>query len=610
MAKLVPSAEATDRLRTIFSSAATRATFDTDFGKLSKPQKVQYVKEFFNNEVWSHQVDPLDGFTNPMEKSSTTNISRQAGKGQIFAWSQGINGVHNLCPDLGGVTRVLSLANKESQALLVASRLRGLLENNLKKTQFYWDQAGSTKTFFNFKRDAGVNTRTTGTVQYLTANPNAFSEGFTASCIFIDEAGRLNGKVYSEVILPFGASTNAKIILTGVSRGRGPFYDACNSRDYIHYHYPWDKVETYSKSAPVDLIDPITNEVILRTGFYPLDMMPMSLKKIIFPNNPMCHLLEAPRQKEKFVRLWDLSDGKMSDSDFRSQFMLEWLADLMAVLQLEDQILMFDDPTFLLPDHGIEEEGYYFGFDLGGSRNVYASGNNDKDTAALAIWRKKDGIKQKVFADELYSCQPAEAVTWLMNYVHPIHGMFPCKYGAVDVTGSIGALTSEHLVGSGLPIVPIIYNRTEETTKKNYKNAMFDYFKIECSGGRCQYPPKEWTDSLNEDTLQYKYPIWAKCREQWEIIEKQETGGNNAKIGAPSGEHDDHPNADVMAVYVMDRPQQFQEFIVGQKKRTRCVPIRTGGLAGSSGGAGPSGVAINLQNMSRPQNRGFKTWGM
>ena len=609
MAKQVSATEATDRLRTIFSSAATRATFDQDFAKLDKLQKCTYVKEFFGNEVWTHQIDPLDGFTNPMEKSSTTNISRQAGKGQLFAWAQGINAAHNLCPDLGGVTRVLSLANKESQALIVAFRLRSLLENNIKKTQFYWDQAGSTKTFFNFKREAGVNTRTMGTVQYLTANPTAFSEGFTSSALFIDEAGRLDAKVYSEVILPFGSSTNAKIILTGVSRGRGPFYDACNSRDYKHYHYPWDKVETYSKAAPVELLDPVTNEVILKTGFYPLDMMPITLKKLLFPTNPICHLLPAPRQAERFVRLWELSDGKMSEDDFRSQYMLEWLADLMAILQLGDQILMFDNPTFALPSNGIPEEEYFFGFDLGGSRNVYASGNHDKDTAALAIWRKKDGIKQKIFADELYSCQPTEAVNWLMNCVHPQYGMFPCKYGAVDVTGSLGALTSEHLVKSGLPIVPIFYNRVEETTKKNYKNAMFDYFKIEASGGRCQYPPKEYTDSLDEVLLKPKYPIWSKCREQWEIIEKQETGGNNAKIGAPSGEHDDHPNADVMAVYVMDRPQQFSEYLVGVKKR-RCIPVRMGGLAGSAGGGGITGASINLQNMSRPLNRGLRTWGM
>lgn len=576
MAKLVPSAKANDLVGSVFKAAKSRSTFSVDFQTLDRESKAAYVSAFYGNEVFYHQKEQVDVLTNPYIRSTTINASRQTGKGQIFAWCQGLAAIHNLYPSLDKTTKVISLANKESQALIVANRLRSLLERNWAHTQFFWDRVGSTKTNLVFKREAGVNTTLMGTIQYMTANPNAFSEGMTGSILFIDEAGRLDQKVFSEVVTPFGGSTAAPIILAGVSRGKGPFYDACNSKDYTHLHFPWDKVETYRKPAPVDLVDYTTGEVILETGIFPLDIMPLSLKKILFPKNPWCHIYESRGYKERWVRLWDLSEGKMAEEDFRSQYMLEWVAALMAILQLEHVRQIFESSDFLPPDGGQDGEEYYYGFDLGGARNVYARGPSNKDTAALSIWTRRNGIKCKVFCEELYSAQPQEAVDWLLHWVHPSFGVFPCKYGAVDVTGALGAFTSEYLVKSKLPVIPIFYNRVEETTKKNYKNAMFDYFKIEAAGGRIQYPSKIITDALDEDTLQPKFPVWNKAREQWEIIEKKDTGGNNAQISAPSTEHDDHPNSDVLCVFVMDRPQQFEDVL--PKKKRRLVPLRSPGL--------------------------------
>jgi hypothetical protein len=566
--KPVSASQANGLVFNIFKSSKSRTVFGADFSKLTREEKCTYVKDYFKNDVFYHQVESLDIFTDPFQKNTTLNASRQTGKGQLFAWSQGLNAQHNLYPALDDTTKVISLANKESQSLIVGARLRFLLDSNYNNTQFFWDRMGSTKTHIVFKKEAGINSKMMGTVDYQTASPKAFSEGFTASIIYIDEAGRLDQKVFSEVILPFGSSTSARLIIAGVSRGKGPFYDACNNKDYKHIHLPWDKVETYRKRAPVDLLDPVTGRVILETGFYPLDMMPISLKKILFPTNPVAHILPTQLQKERQVRLWDLSDGKMSEEDFRSQYLLEWLAALMAILQLEHCQQLFEVGDFIPPERGQGEE-YFYGFDLGGTRNAYATGVSNKDSAALSIWRRRNGVKEKIFCDELYSAQPEEAVAWLTQYVHPEHGVFPCKYGAIDVTGSIGALTSEKLVASRLPVVPIMYNRTEETTKKNFKNAMFDYFKIEVGGGRVRYPMKEITDDLDPDTLKPKNPLWYKAREQWEIIERKDTGGINAQISAPSGEHDDHPNADVLSVFCMDRPQQFDEWLKVAKPRAK-----------------------------------------
>jgi hypothetical protein len=513
---------------------------------------------------------------------------------EAITWAQGFNAIHNLYPSLDGSTKIVSLANKESQSMIVGNRLRLLMEENWKHTQFFYDRLGSTKMHQVFKREAGINSKQTGTIDYLTANPKAFGEGFSASEIFIDEAGRLDQTVFSQVIVPYGGSANAKLNLTGVSRGRGPLYDACNSKDYTHLHYPWDKVGTYRRSAPADLVDTSSGRVLLETGLYPLKVMPYSLKKIFFPTNPMVHILPTTYQKEEKVLLWDLSEGLMSEEDFRTQYALEWLAALMAILQLEHCMKLFESGDFLPPDHGMGEE-YYYGYDLGGSRNLYATGQSKKDTAALSIWRRRDGIKEKVFCDELYSAQPEEATAWLLQYVHPDHGIFPCKFGTVDVTGAIGALTSKSLMESRLPVIPIMYNRTEELTKKNFKNAMFDYFKIEVGGGRCRYPKEEITDALDPDTLLPKNPTWFKAREQWEVVERKDTGGINAQISAPPDKHDDHPNSDVLAIFGMDfaNSPQFHEFLHTKKPRARRAQL---GQSLMNRG----GVMTNFHQQTRP----------
>jgi hypothetical protein len=581
----VGASEANELAANVFTSAKTRSTFNVDFSKMDKWGKKKYIEEFFGCEVFEHQVDPADVLTDPFERAVAFNASRQTGKTHTLTWAQGINAALNLYPALDGTTKVIGLANKESQSLITGNRLRQTLERNYNHMRHFWDRAGSTKTHLVFKKEAGVNTREMGTIQYLTANPRAFSEGFTASLIFVDESGRLDPKTWSEVILPYGSSTNARMILTGVSRGKGPFYDACNSKDYRQLHYPWDKVDTYRRGAPVDLLDPLTNDIILKTGYYPLDMMPINLKKVLFPTNPICHILPTERQKERYVRLWELSDGKMTDNDYRSQYLLEWIASVMAILQMQQIQSIFESSNYEPLDCGIGEQ-YYFGLDLAGTKNLYAVDSSNKDTAALSIWTKRDGKKTKVWCGEQCSSQPDQLVHWLKEITHPEWGLFPCVYGAVDVTATIGALASEHLVASKLPVIPIIYNRTEETTKKNYKNAMFDYAKIEATAERVQYPRKEVTDSLNEDTLQPLNPVWFKCREQWEVIEKDDSGRSlNAVIGAPSGEHDDHPNSDVMAIFVMDRPHQFEQALRLTRKRPRP-------MLGARIGGGPSASAV------------------
>lgn len=562
--------EANDLLGKIFAAAKSRQVFGVNWDSLSDDDKCTYVSGFFGREVWQHQREPLLVLTNSRQKRITYNAARQTGKSELLAWCQALCAQHNTHPALDGKTKVVALANKFSQTQIVANRVRNLLTENYERSQFFWDRDGSTKAHIVFKRERGINSRETGTIDYITANPKAFSEGFTASIAFVDEAGRLDRRVLSEVIIPYLGSTAGSLVLTGVSRGKGAFYDACNSPDYYHLHYPWDKVETYRRSAPADIV--FDDGRRMEVGLYPLEAMPLNLKKALFPTNPMVHVIGTNRQEERSVRMWSLSRGTMSEDDFRSQYMLEWLADLLAFFQLQDTQLLFEMGDFEPLTQGIPGEEYYFGLDCGGSRNIYATTYTDKDRAALSVWRRKGQIKQKVFCDERDDVSPDELIAWLRATCHPTNGQFKCRHGAVDVTGAVGAAASKPLAASGIPVIPIFYGRQDEVSKKNYKNAMFDHFRLETGAGHTQYPMASLVDALDERTTDPLFPTFYHHRDQWEKLERKLTTGINSIITAPPGEHDDGPNSDVLAAFAMDKAAQFREILnVGRRPRRAII---------------------------------------
>ena len=332
--------EANTLAQSIFGSAKNRQLFGVDWKTMDAAERIAYVKSFFGMEVWKHQEEPLRVLTDPYEKRITYNAARQSGKSQVLTWLEPLCAIHNTHPALDNVTHVIGLANKASQAQIVGGRIRNLLTANVEKTKFFWDREGSTMGHIIFRRDAGTNTRETGTIDFMTANPRAFSEGVTASLVVVDEANRLDSRVLSEVITPYLGSTGGTMVLTGVSRGRGAFYDACNSKDYTHLHYPWDLVETYRRSSPCDVL--MDDGRVFETGVFVLEQMPLALKKALYPTNPLVHVLEARSQRERTVKMWDLPSGVMSEDDFKSQYGLIFLSSVLALLQLRDCELMFE----------------------------------------------------------------------------------------------------------------------------------------------------------------------------------------------------------------------------------------------------------------------------
>lgn len=63
--------------------------------------------------------------------------------------------------------------------------------------------------------------------------------GYTADVIILEEAGSIKDSIFHSVILPMGATTNAKVIKIGTPRGMNHFYESFRSGEYNVHQITW-----------------------------------------------------------------------------------------------------------------------------------------------------------------------------------------------------------------------------------------------------------------------------------------------------------------------------------------------------------------------------------
>lgn len=309
--------EAEQTVKDIFTQALSQVEVDTD---LEQVDPVSYVKSRLHKALFNNQIDIVRSLWDRSIRLMDIICARQTGKsmgariGVICAAEQ------NLYPTLEGFTQIGWYANKEEQSVGIGGQgCWRLLEENHERFKYTWDKAGSTKTHLAFKREAGLNTKLVGSIDFRTANPKAFSEGTSYSLMIVDEANRLANTVWSEVLLPMGGAHNAKIVKIGVPRLKNHFYETAFDPNYYHIRYDWTQCELYYASAPCELINPITKQVT-KYGLFPIQRMPLSLKRRYFPDNDILHILPSTTgQKEEWKRVWDYL-GDMGEDDFRTQY--------------------------------------------------------------------------------------------------------------------------------------------------------------------------------------------------------------------------------------------------------------------------------------------------
>ncbi len=437
-----------------------------------------------------------------------------------------------LCLDNPGLS-VGIFAPKEDQATRVVEEMILIIRKSTIKEDINWKV--STKSRLVFKNGAYVLCQSAGeTVQ---------GEGYHFQVIVIDEAQRVSDFTYSNRILPMtGSFTKNKIIKIGVPLYRNHFYHSFKSSLYTKLLYDWTQSPLLLSSGSVQVDGRELSK-------YCLDRMPLSLKVKIFPNHPELHY-----------------DGDMTEVDFKTQYMSEWVDSLNTLLNEEDQKKLASGNHNWL-DMGYPNEEYYFGLDFASGSVV--PGKKDLDYHSLSIIRRNpDNSKDKVFHAEWRGIDPLDVMEEIGAIIDPKSGRFRCKFGLLDYS-VVGVVGTSYYQKQKISCEGVMFGATEPTTKRNWKNALTEQALFEIKSERFRYPKQEQVNNI---------VVLKKAYNEWCAIEKESSLGINARISAPDGEHDDCVFSDALAIWAADKSSTFKKSNISYK-----IPLPLIGQTTSAG---------------------------
>jgi len=397
-------------------------------------------------------------------------------------------------------------------------------------------------------------------IQAISAAEATMQEGFHFWLVVLDEAHRISDISVNQRIIPMlGSFPIAKMVKLGISMYKQNFWKSC-----CHPNTMFKVLKRDWTESPL----------LLRKGSiiykgkelpkYVIDQMPLTLKEKLFPDRPDLHY-----------------DGNMTELDFKTQYAMEWTADINLELNEEDQQKLVDSTHEILTRGKPElQERYFFGLDT--AAGTMLPGRRDLDFTALSIWRKRgDNIKEKV-AGYQWQGNVLDQMKEIRQIVHPTEGFFSCVFGLVDYS-NIGINIVEAFKAEGIPVEGIMFNSTESASHKNFKNAMFDQFKFELQSRRIKYPSLEQLDNS---------VVFKKGFNEWVNVERHKSLGINDKIEAPVDMHDDHVCSDIMAIWAADKTDTFKVYGV---QSTYKIPDVVTGVASVAG----RGVSIGQQQKNR-----------
>lgn len=445
-------------------------------------------------------------------------------------------------------------ANKEDQAYLIRKKIEPLLEaNDYFKNRMDWNKCTKREMTWKSRMEGGSGS----VIKFLSASEQAHIEGETFDIIVLDESQKISDHVYEEAIVPMGSAAGAKIIQIGTPRRKNHFYNAVEDKksNYIVIKHDWTQCPRLWMDGAVYINDKPYST-------YVLTLMPMSLRREIFPDNPIgvCDELSLPVCGSKKISVWEmpLESGKgMAVKRFKTQYMLNWLADVDAYLsKLEFEKLA--SGNFDVLNESARGEVYYAGIDCGGSLGAeddyedVAAGSEDEaesHTSISVIRMAPDGRKHKVFHKFL-----PKDMDWVaqgqhfIDLFHPAKGKFlNVKNILIDI-GNVGKPVLDHMKAAGLPIEGIFFQATDKDSRKNFKNAMYDLFQYELQDNKWCYP--NIVSSFDFDQGNELYNDIKNSYLQWEdieAIEPKNSGINKKFIQGNSSRGDDAPNSDVLA---------------------------------------------------------------
>ena len=477
---------------------------------------------YYNLDInlFDNQIEIVNDVCNLTIKNIAILQSRSGGK----TYSVGI-GLLKLCMEIEGL-RVGVFGPKADQACRIINDITTKIVKRDSKVYKQIDWKNSVKSRLFFKNGSEIIA--------LSADETAQQEGWHFNILVLDEAHRLTDTSVNQRLIPMiGGMDIGKIIKIGISMYKNNFFKSCNSPRYKLLKKTWLECKRLLSSGSL-----YYNGIEYPTQI--VDQLPLKVKEQLFSDRPDLHY-----------------DGEISEIDYKTQYNMEWVSDIDLELDENDQKLLISGIHDILTEGRPQlQEQYYFGLDT--AAGTLLPGKKDLDFTALSIWRKNaDNTKDKIACYE-WQGNIVDQINEIKSIIHPLTGKFKCTFGIADYS-NIAQSTIAFFQKEKIPIEGLMYNQTDPASKKNMKNAIFDQFKFELQSGRVKFPSLKIVDTN---------VVFKKSFNEWCNIERHIRMGINDQIGAPSDLHDDHPNADSLAIWAIDKMSTFKTFV----KRNYKIP--------------------------------------
>ncbi len=548
--------------------APTIAESITDAVATSDP--MEWQERVLGATLYSNQID----ITTEMfdVRYDTMNVLGARHSGKTFAVGEGLAAMMALRPG----TQIIATAPIASQAGRILRYVRNAMEaSDPVKGRALVDWEGSSAYRLAFKNKS--------VAVAVSGQEKANTEGDHGSILVVDEAHLVSYYSISSKIGPMIMRKNGitKTIKIGVSIGKGHFYKSVMAKGARNCICPWNKAEMFLAEDD--------RPHFYHGVAYPRDMvakMPLEYKYKYFPDRPDLHLVTSQ---------------EVSVLDWETQYEMIWVDDVRNMLS-DDMHVMLGNGKHLPLMKGVAGETYVAGIDTAPGSST---GATDTDWTVLSIWRVlKNGEMHKV-ASYRWRNDVLEQKDEIWQICNPKTGVFRCQVVLCDNSGYAAEMIPA-FSKKGMPIIGIAFGSSGKSvgSDKNWKNLLADNFEILLQSKKIFYPNVDaMRVRLVEARGEEKSRIECFLEDyfEWGVLQRIRGKGKNDKIAAPEDvveddnggggtamtkmAHDDAADADMLAVYAGNHPDQIKALIKkgGLAFNTYEFPIAEIGGASSTG---------------------------
>jgi hypothetical protein len=463
----------------------------------------KYVKQDYKVHLYPNQTETFDIITNPLNHFNLLIEARGGGKTYSVALS-----VHYLCAKIP-MLRVTAFGPKLGQGKKVLSQILEIDNGAIDKRA----SSGTTLVFRNGSR-----------VIADSANEKANIEGEHPHIVIIDERHKCSDVAISNKIIPMlGTAGGVNIFIEmGVALGKGEFYNDSQDPKFKKIIKPWLQCDRLK----------VNGTFVFKGIEYPKfasQLMPYEKKLEIFGR--------------EFEKLGLGKRGQITLMDWITQYELTWQENVERFLS-QRQLDILSSGVHSEVDAYDNSGIFIFGLDTAGG-TIKDKETLETDFTALAIWCLRGECWYKVAAYE-WQGNPLDTPDIYKSILRIIK-QFRCVKGCVDFSNIAQAFVPM-LQREGINIDGVMYRMTDKESHKNIKVAMFENFTTVLGLEKIFYPLVFNKEKGHEGEIMCG-EIMYKSYIEWTMFEKHIQNGKALELTAPDGMHDDHANADVLAIW-------------------------------------------------------------